>query len=220
MRKTAWLFALLLVPAGAAAQGAGVVQPPKWDAGLTIGFFEARPDTLTNGYGDNWYGEGRYAASAGYYWTTHFKTEVEFAHSGEASRYVQEFTRLPNGQTYSYSAQRFHRLQHASVRAVWQFLDNQWVTPYVSAGALLEIDRQRYHVPSQYQFPTAPSGRPGLLRGEFNSDHNTEHRGGVTVGAGTKFYMSPKSYINTGAVWTYAKPATSISFVAGIGIDF
>ena len=45
-------------------------------------------------------------------------------------------------------------------------------------------------------------------------------RGGVTVGGGAKFYMSKSAFFNAGAIGTYAKPAATISLIAGFGIDF
>jgi hypothetical protein len=42
----------------------------------------------------------------------------------------------------------------------------------------------------------------------------------VTLGGGAKFYVSPNTYINTGIQVTYAKPAMTVGFLAGIGFDF
>lgn len=47
-----------------------------------------------------------------------------------------------------------------------------------------------------------------------------ERRGGVTIGGGAKFYMAPAAYINTGMQVTYAKPSTTVSFIAGLGVEF
>lgn len=220
MRRIALVFVLLAIPGWAEAQS--LAAPPRWDLGLSAGFFEARPGTgERDGYRDDWYGEDRYAASLGYYWTNHFKTEFEFAHTGEGSRHEQAVMTLPNGQVFYYATENYHRVQQCAARAVWQFLDNQWVAPYVSAGVVVDMDRQRQHAPPQYQWPVDPrTGQPRVVRAGINSERTTEYRGGATIGAGTKFYLSPNAYINTGAVWTYAKPATSISFIAGFGFDF
>ena len=62
---------------------------------LSAGFFEAQPDGDSHNNYDDWYSEGRYAIGAGYYWTENFKTEIEFATTGEGSRYVQDFGTFP-----------------------------------------------------------------------------------------------------------------------------
>ena len=225
MRRFAPVLGILLFGTAAAAQP---VDRPKFDVNLSAGFFEARPeeDESTNTY-QHWYGEGRYAAGLGYYWTENFKTEIEFAHTSEGSRYVQDFVTIPapGGQVFPYSFESFHRIQQTSVRAVWQFLDNAWVHPYLNGGVVYERERHRYHVPEQYRYlpPPDPRSTPPpavLLRPAFSSGDVTEHRGGATIGGGAKFYMSPAAYINTGMQVTYAKPSTTVSFLAGFGIDF
>lgn len=225
MRRFVWILGILLVPTAASAQPA---DQPRFDVNVSAAFFQARPeeDESTNTY-QHWYGEGRYAVGLGYYWTENFKTEVEFAHTPEGSRYVQDFITLPapDGQVFPYSFESYHRIQQTSVRAVWQFLDNAWVHPYLNGGFVYEAERHRFHVPEQYRFlpPPDPRSTPPpavLLRPAFRSGEVMEHRGGVTVGGGAKFYMSPAAYINTGMQVTYAKPSTTVSFLAGIGIDF
>jgi hypothetical protein len=212
----------------ASAASAQTVDRPRFDVNFSAGFFEARPeeDESTNTY-QHWYGEGRYALGLGYYWTDNFKTEIEFAHTPEGSRYVQDFVTIPGsgGQVFPYSFESYHRIQQTSVRAVWQFLDNVWVHPYLNGGFVYEAERNRYLVPEQYRYLPPPDPRgtpppPELLRPAFRSGDVMEHRGGVTIGGGAKFYMSPAAYINTGMQVTYARPSTTVSFLAGFGIDF
>lgn len=224
MRRFTWIFALLLAAGVADAQPASA-QPeqPRWDLSFSAGLFQARPEESDSQNYDDWYSEGRYTIGVGYFWTEHFKTEIEFAHTSEGSRYDQGFSTIPgSGQVFPYSFEKFHRIQHTSVRAVWQFLDNSWVHPYVNSGFVFESERHRYHVPEQFRFPPDPRGTtpPVLLRPEFDSGKISDYRGGVAVGGGAKFYVSPNAYINTGVQVTYAKPSTTVSFIAGIGFDF
>ena len=233
MRRISLIFALLLLAitaaeASASAQEATADKPtgaerPRWDVNLSAGMFEAQPDGRTSSYSyDDWYFEGRYAIGAGYYWTENFKTEIEFATTGEGSRYVQDFGSLPgSSQPYPFSYESFHRIQQTSVRAVWQFRENTWVHPYVNGGFVLESERHHDHVPAQYRYPVDPrTGQPVVIRPEFTSGKVTDHRGGVTFGGGAKFYMTPQTYINTGMQVTRAQPSTTVSFLAGFGIDF
>src|SRR5688500_15975776 len=109
MRKLARIFTVLLSAATAEAQGP---EPPKWHVSLSLGFFESRPVDESHSLGDEWYGEGRYAASIGYYWSKHFKTEFEFAHTGEGRRWTHEIVRVPGTEiNYPISTEVFHRLQ-------------------------------------------------------------------------------------------------------------
>jgi len=220
MRRFTCVFAILLTTGAAEARQSAA--RPKMDLNLSAGLFEAQPEGVSHTNYDDWYFEGRYAIGAGYYWTENFKTEIEFATTGEGSRYVQDFGSLPgSSQQYPYSYESFHRIQQTSVRAVWQFRENTWVHPYVNGGFVVESERHRYHVPAQYRYPVDPrTGQPVVIRPEFDSAKVMDYRGGVTLGGGAKFYMTPQTYINTGMQVTHAKPSTTVSFLAGFGIDF
>lgn len=219
MRKIAWVFILLTGAATAEAQDAP--NRPRWDVNFNVGAFVADPGERDYPYHD-WYSEGRYAAAIGYYWTEHLKTELEFAHSGEGSRFIQDFATVPGiGAVHPISIEAFHRVQQTSARVVWQFGHNTWVHPYVNAGYVLDAERRRYHAPSQYYYPGDPRARPPVLvRPELNSGPRYDYRSGVSVGAGSKFYVSPKAYINTGLQWTYARPAKTLTLLGGFGVEF
>jgi opacity protein-like surface antigen len=217
MRRISSVFAsLLMLPALAAAQTAEL---PRWDVNASAGLFQGRPSDETRGW-DNWYSEGRYAASIGYFWNPHFKTEIEFATTGEGRRYTQEYVALPGLPTpYPLSMELFHRLQQTSARAVWQFNDNAWVHPYLNAGVVYDVARTRRWSPEQFYYPPGdPRGRIPL---NFPVDAETTDRHvGFTIGGGSKFYVSPNAYINAGLQISRAKPSTTVTALAGIGIEF
>ena len=225
MRRISWIFAVLLGIFGERAEAQSTFakatvdkQPPRprWEASASAGLIEARPKEGTRPYYDNWYAEGRYGAAIAYYWTDHFKTELEYSTSGEGSRFVQDSVRL--GTTvYPTYFEEFHQLQQAALRVVWQFRDNAWVHPYVSTGIVLDAERQRFHAPAQY---VAGSRDLVPLRPPLDMDSRVHRRGGATIGGGAKFYMNSVAFFNAGVIATYRKPAATISAIAGFGIDF
>jgi hypothetical protein len=219
MRRLTWIIGVLLGIAGAAEAQTVADAPtrPRWEASTSIALIEVSPTKSDARYYDDWYADGRYAGAIAYYWSRHLKTEYEYSVSGEASRFVQDYVTL-GGVPYPYGREEFHQLQQHSLRLVYQFRDNQWVHPYLSAGVVMDVDRQRVRVPITYQ----PSGRGGviLVHHGMNTDNNWRARGGVTVGGGAKFYMSRNAFFNAGAVGTYAQPSRTISLVAGFGFDF
>lgn len=222
MRRILWILLVFTAAATAEAQqtAEAAVDTPRWDVNWNAGFFGHSP-----GEGDrynNWYSEGRYAASIGYYWTEHLKTELEFAHSGEGQQYFQEVARVPgSGALHSIPVESFHRLQQTSLRLVWQFGDNTWVHPYVNAGYLLDADRQHRHSPMTFSYPGDPRVVPPVLvRPAINSEKRVEYRRGGSLGGGAKFFVSPNTYINTGLQWTFAGPAKTITFLSGFGVEF
>jgi opacity protein-like surface antigen len=219
MRKALWIIAVLLSVAGPAS--AQDVEHPAWDFNVSAGLFQGRPLDDTQGW-DDWYSVGRYAASIGRYWTTHFKTEVEMSTTGEGRRYTQEFVAVPGLViNYPVSVEVFHRLRQASARAVWQFNDNAWVHPYLNAGVVYDIERTRYRAPEQYYYPPGdPRIVPRIPVRPGRADEKTDRRAGFTIGGGSKFFVSPNAYINTGIQITRAKPSTTVSLLAGFGFDF
>jgi Outer membrane protein beta-barrel domain len=216
MRRISWIFALLL-GLGRFAEAQQPTPSPTVQVGVTAGLIQNRPNDTRPPYYDDWYAEARYAGSISYYWTRNIKTEYEYAWSNEDPRYIQEYNVI-GGVPLPYYFEEFHQLQQHSLRMVYQFGENQWVHPYVSAGAVLEMDRQHRHFPITYQ----PSGRGGvvLVHPEMTTAKESHTSGGVSIGGGAKFYMSRRAFLNTGATATFSKPARTVSLVAGFGIEF
>ena len=97
--------------------------------------------------------------SIGKYWSDHIKTELEFAGSGEGSRYVQRFldVDVPGVPPhFTVGAQEFYRVRQLSARVVYQFYENAWVHPYVFGGAGVDFERRRSEVPEQFYY--SPNG--------------------------------------------------------------
>jgi opacity protein-like surface antigen len=216
MRRISWIFAILLGVSATAAEAQS--DAPKVELAGSVGILSAMPGENLTEYQDSWYGQGRYAGSIAYYWTRHLKTEFEHQWSHEGERNFLEYARV-NGMPYSYRVTTFHQLQQSSLRMVWQFRNNSWVHPYVSAGAVVDFERQHYHVPAVYHQPL--NGERVLLRREMDSGHRTELRGGWTIGGGAKFYMTKKAFFNAGANATFSMPtAKTVSVIAGFGVEF
>ena len=73
---------------------------------------------------------------------------------------------------------------------------------------MLDIEHQRYHIPLTYQ--SGPRGERVLVRPEMDSGDRYELRPGVSIAGGAKIYLSPRAFINTGAIVTYSKPAATV----------
>ena len=217
MRKISWIFVALLAVANLAAAQTPAPQS-RFDTAVTVGLIEARPGDLDQPYYDNWYAQGRYAGSIGYYLTKNLKAEFEHAWSGEGSRYLLEYTQI-SGLPYPYQVEQYFQLQQSTLRIVWQFRDNTWVHPYLSAGYVLDRERQRVHLPVTFQ--PGPRGERVLVQNERDLVERTELRGGVSIAGGAKIYINNNTFFNTGAIVTHSKPGTgTVNLIAGFGIDF
>ena len=217
------MFTLLLVAGAAEAQSMAPADREKWDFGTSVGMFEVSPGDNQRAYGDDWYLEGRYAASIGRYWTRNLKTEIEFATSGEGSQFRDGYARVPGTNAIQpFAYQYFHRIQQTTGRVVYQFFDNTWVHPWLSAGVVYEMDHQRFDVPPGFLYssydPRVP--QPVPVDPKSTSGRSTDHRAGGSIGAGTKVYLSPNSYLNSGIVASFTKPSATWTVLLGFGIDF
>ena len=216
MRKISLICLMLLPVANLAA--AQTSSQPRFDTAVTVGVIEARPGDIDQPYYDNWYAHGRYAGSIGYYLTKNVKAEFEHAWSGEGSRYLLEYKQI-SGLPYPYQVEQFFQLQQSTLRIVWQFRDNTWVHPYLSAGYVLDRERQRLHLPITFQ--PGPRGERVLVQNERDLGERTELRGGVSIAGGAKIYMNSRAFFNTGAIVTHSMPGTgAVNLIAGFGIDF
>ena len=161
MRKIAWGFAFLLLAGSSdARQLSGPFRT--WDVSTAAGSFNGQSSSghSSSGYHDDWHHAAEWRVTAGRYWTPHFKTEVEFGATGEGDRYTQRvISRAGSDPPYPAGAQDFVRIRQGSAKVAWQFLDNQWIHPYLSAGVSIDEERTRTHVftPIFYPDPRNPS---------------------------------------------------------------
>jgi opacity protein-like surface antigen len=225
MSRITLFFAFLLFAGSSEARQLSMPSRT-WDVSVTAGSFHGEsPDTTPSGNPADWHHASEWRVTAGHYFSPHLKTEIEFGATGEGNRYTQRFLTVPGSTTtYPYSAQDFVRVRQGSAKLTWQFLDNQWIHPYLSAGVSFDEERTRTHVysPVFYPDPRNPSTRIAGVA-EHDEAPRTTYRPGLVLGGGAKWYVSPTVFIKTGAQFGVApatKAARTVSFVAGMGFDF
>jgi hypothetical protein len=214
------LFTLLL-PAPAAAQPSGAAALPAWDAGAIIGSFSghaAVPDFPPLGYSDDWYHTGEGGVFIARRWTTHFRTELGLATSGEGRQTVPRLITLP-GQSapVPYSAAQHTQVSQVTVTAAWQFFDNQWVHPFLEGGIAVDTQRTRVLDPGFIYYadartPVTVAGRAEELR--------TETTARALVGAGVKLYMTSRFFFRADARGVMRSRFEHLSLRSGLGVDF
>lgn len=223
MRTNSWIFIIMLTLAVAAEAQVRTEAPAikRWDVSVTAAASEVKPNPNSQRHWDDWFFQGRCAVAIGSYWTEHLKTEIEYARVGEGSTLVQDFKPVPGSPyPYPFMSESFHNIDQLSLKMTWQFAENSWVHPYVSAGLVGERDRERCHTPPQYYSPTGRITDQVVVVPEFTSPALDRYRGGVVGAAGAKLYFSRNAFVNAGVNMTYANPSHTINMFAGIGIDF
>src|SRR5687768_6390581 len=165
------LAAALFTASGARAQVAPVVtltpeRPARWDVSGHAGWLGVnKSDIFDTGWND-WYDAGSFGASAGYYWTSHLKTEFDVATTTESRIFAYESLILP-GEPYLYpypyqqSRQHFFRSTSFSGGASYQFFENSWFHPFLGLG--VDVVRESTRVDTPYQFIPPRDGRSPLI---------------------------------------------------------
>lgn len=140
------VLVLLWTSRGFAQQIDGAGVPFRtWDANTSVGLHVTEPvDAGAPHPVDVNYGKDATAGfgiDIGRYWTSHLKTEAGIQLRPDWTAYSSENVRLPDGQVVNAFRRTDISLTQLSAAATWQFLDNTYAHPYVSAGARIGIAR-------------------------------------------------------------------------------
>jgi hypothetical protein len=157
-------------------------------------------------------------AGAGWYWTDHLKTQVDFGAGTEGDQHRYEPI-VGNGQTVSVSSLFRVRQQSLAVSQQYQFFRNQWFHPHVGAGIDIarETTTEQYSAIFVFDSATRTSRQLEPPRNE-GPDHRTIARPFAEVGF--KAYMTRKAFFTADTRLMYRKGLDEVLFRLGFGIDF
>lgn len=215
----------LLGATGAAAQqidGAGVPFRP-WDLSTGIGLHVTDPrdagDRDRASFDTGMDATAVYGIEAGRYWTSHFKTEAAVQLRPDWTAYGNQPLRLPDGQTANVWRRTEISIAQVSFGATWQFLDNTFAHPYVSAGARIAIAATT----------TITEDRAWLFDGRQSTYYPVERQetrattffARPYVAGGFKSYFSERVFVRpeVSSAWT-ADGVSQLTFRLGFGLDF
>ena len=220
------LAALLLCAVPALAQRIDRQGVPYrvWDVDAGFGFHSMASTDASAGDTETYYADWTpsWATSfdAGYFWNHHLKTEIGLTLLPRYYDTEREQVVLPGGLSgFTYVTSRVRQTQ-LTLAGTWQFLDNTFAHPYVSAGArvaLLDIDAQREpyatvitsSTPSRYfTIPTVTRDRTDVRVRPF-------------LAFGSKSYFSERSFVRPELVLGFNE--TGLSQLGGrlvFGLDF
>ena len=215
-------------PSSAAAQTMPGQRSPasSWDVTAVAGFVASRPEIIQPSrdvYRDDWYDTAHGGFILGRHLSTHLKTEFELSASAEGRQYVQQFVSIPiYPQPVFYATDRFSTLRHVSGSVIWQFLENEWVHPFLLAGVSADFERVRSRTLPQTFYvgdPRLPGSRVVLAQ-ERNEGPETTLTVRPLLGAGAKFYATPRVFLRTdGRVGSNGK-THHVALRLGLGVDF
>jgi len=169
---------------------------------------------------NDWHSQFGVSGGAGWYWTDHHKTQVEFAATTAASVYSSEpFVVGPQQQTFVTTVRSFES-QRVSLTQLYQFRRNEWVHPFLGAG--LDIVREQSSATDDPIFWYDPIVRQSrLARDSVRYGTQSEIAARAVLTAGVKAYFSRKVFALTDlrvAVSSHRAEDTQWRF--GLGADF
>lgn len=217
---TAWLLCAGIAHAQTAA-APDTVPPTRADVHAVIGWQnlrqergEAAADSYNNWANGIFYG----GAGAGWFWTEHLKTQVDFG-AGTRGRHYHYRTLRIDGQQTSESAVVSVQQQSLAVSQQYQFFRNQWFHPHVAAG--LDIAREtssaEYAPVIVFDPVTRVTRELARARSEGPTDRTILR---PFVETGFKAYMTRRAFFTSDARFMFRKGIDEVLFRAGFGVDF
>ena len=217
LAAAAWLMGTALV---------GAQEPPRnplsrGDVHVVIGWQNLRqeqppqPGCCNNDWVNSiFYG----AAGAGWYWTDHLKTQVDFGGGTKADHYRYSYI-TTGSQSTSTSSRLTVQQQNLAISQQYQFFRNQWFHPHVGAGVdiVRETTTEQYQPVFVYDSATRVSTQILPPRTE-GPEHRVIAR--PFVETGFKAYMTRRAFFTGDARVGVRHGIDEVLFRAGFGIDF
>jgi hypothetical protein len=229
-RRQAGLFTLIALtllcqaPQAAAQTATRPTAATPWDVAVVTGGMTNHPETpMTQGYVDDWIGTGLIGVGVGRHFTPHLKAELDVSFTNEGEQYVERRIAIPSvPYPVSFAVERQHRVRELSASLIWQFLENQWVHPFLQIGVAADSDRVRERTWRQtYYIGGAP--RPDnqvVLSEDRTTDPVTTTEARLLMGGGAKLYVSPRFFFRTDVRTALDRKGGNVAFRGGFGIDF
>jgi len=191
-------------------------QMPAWDADFSLGMISnSGRDEGDDQEHSSVHAEAR--VDFGHYWTQHLKTEVGLAFLNRWEDYSYETVPIPSGRGGNYVfTNNSLRMVAVTPTFTYQFFENQFAHPYVSAAArvsLFDIHSSRYAQTVTQNGVT--STVPALDRTSSKVIVRP------VVAAGFKSYLSEHAFVRTeGSTMFGSDGSPHIALRVGVGFDF
>jgi len=190
---------------------------PRWDLSGSLGLLNIATRDAGSAWRawDVWDQKFEYRAGVGRYWTTHLRTELSVGTSNGWDDFDVAAFPVPGVAAPVYAFTNVERrLTTVAPAVTWQFRENTFMHPYVSAGVQAGI-LQEHRFRSPDVFRSTVASVPPI------DERTTTIVGRPFVAGGFKSYLSRSAFVRTeGRVALASTGPQQVSIVAGIGFDF
>ena len=192
--------------------------PRRWDIAGSVGWLGGNKSGIAEDWND-WYDTFATSFEVGRYWSTHVKTEADILFTTEGTVFSSTQYRVPDEPVPVFVPREHHfRMTAVSASATYQFFDNTWVHPFLTAGVQVGRERERASSP----------GVPYFRRDFTGVEIPIEAPRQVTVlsvrplaRGGAKFYVNERGFVRTDLAVAWNEDGVAqVTWRAGIGVDF
>jgi hypothetical protein len=194
---------------------------PRGDVGAFMGWFNAnKGDRIYDG--DEWYGRVWHGGvGAGWYWTEHLKTEIEFSGTSEGRIWATERVERTGAPTLFGFEERTYSLRKLSATQLYQFGHNEWVHGFVGGGVELEWEREAIRRAPLYDWVrTGTTVMSIQVRGEQTIGPHTRLLPYGIATAGIKAYITERAYFRTDVKVAARDALRNVVWRFGFGTDY
>jgi hypothetical protein len=216
MKLFTGLLAAWLLGSGVAAAQETPVPLTRGDVHFVVGWQNLRRAQQDNS--DDWLNAIFYGGSgAGWFWTDHMKTQVDFGAGTRARqyRYRQNFSGNPPG----FESSRLHVEERSvALGQQYQFFRNQWFHPHLGAGLEIARETTREEYDPVVVFDQRGTGRVIVPARTEGPDHRFVAR--PFVETGFKAYLTRRTFFTADSRLMVRSGIDEVLFRLGFGIDY
>jgi hypothetical protein len=198
-------------------------QPPvppatRADVHVVVGWQNLHKEQPQQSYNDWMNGIFYAGAGAGWYWTDHLKTQIDFGAGTEGQQYRYEQIGANGANGYRSSRVTVSQ-QSLAIGQQFQFFRNAWFHPHVGAGVDLarETTTTEFEATTLYD-PVTRVYRQIVPRYVEGPDSRFVAR--PFVETGFKAYMTRRAFFTTDARVKFRSNVDDVLFRFGFGVDF
>jgi len=210
---------LFTAPAWAQAVDGHGVPFRLWDfnTGVALHFENAAAIGTRGGEFGSWRGTAAFQLQGGRYWTNHLKTEAGVLYAAPDENYGGDPVPLPAGMI-GFALYRVHtQVAHVSGSLTYQFYENVFAHPYVSAGARVTAGSSQK---TRDGFATVYTRAPVAYPIPPLDERRTILQVRPYAAAGFKSYFTERTFVRSELSTAFGPGPIQISLGLGFGVDF
>ena len=191
----------------------------RWDVAGSVGWQAVNKSDLAAEWND-WYDAAALGVSAGYYLTPHLKVEADISTTNAGRLFIDEPIAVP-ALGYPYNPPREHRFRATTFTAgaAYQFFENRWFHPFVTAGVAATYETQR--ADALLLAPLVAPSRVLIPLPQLQAVSAAATAVHALAGTGFKAYVSERAFVRGEVRSAFStRQVESVVWRAGVGFDF